>query len=144
MTTTEDIAAVEAATRRFYAAIEDMIAGRGLDTMRSAWHPTSDATSKHPSGDWAHGWDQVWATWELIASFGRPGNEGSKLLNLVPKVYNDVAFVTSVFQAAPSWGGERIMCTNVLRRIDGEWKIVHHHADTSPALAAALEKMLHA
>lgn len=135
-------AAVEAATRRFYDAIEDMTAGRGLDAMRSAWHHTADVTSKHPSGDWAQGWDEVWATWELFGSFGRVGNEGSKLLSLISHVYGEVAYCTSIFQAAPKWGGEKMMCTNILLKLDGEWRLVHHHADPSPAMAVALEKMI--
>jgi len=46
------------------------------------------------------------------------------------------------FQASPAWGGEKIVCTNVLAKLEGAWKIVHHHADPSPAMAAAMERML--
>jgi hypothetical protein len=28
----------------------------------------------------------------------------------------------------------------VLRRIDGVWKVIHHHADKAPKLGAAAEK----
>jgi hypothetical protein len=28
----------------------------------------------------------------------------------------------------------------VLRKVDGTWKIIHHHADKSPALGAMAEK----
>ncbi|NLE86096.1 MAG: nuclear transport factor 2 family protein [Myxococcales bacterium] len=138
-----DAEAVDAATRRFYAAIEDMVSGRGLATMEQAWHHTDRVTSKHPSGEWAQGWDEVWATWQVFASFGRSDRGGGKLLSTQAHVYGDVAYSTSVFQAAPSWGGEVLMCTNVLLRIDGEWKVIHHHADPAPKMAAALEQMLH-
>jgi ketosteroid isomerase-like protein len=134
--------AVETAARRFYGAIEDMISGRGLETMRSAWHHTDRVTSKHPSGEWSHGWEEVWATWQVFSSFGREDRGGSKVLSLSANVYGDFAYTTSVFQASPSWGGEKLMCTNVLQRLDGKWKVIHHHADPSPAMAAALEKML--
>jgi ketosteroid isomerase-like protein len=133
---------VEAAARRFYDAIEEMISGRGLDGMRGAWHHTDRVTSKHPSGEWSRGWDEVWATWEIFSSFGRQDRGGSKLLSMGAHVYGDVAYTTSVFQAAPKWGGEKLMCTNVLQRINGQWKVIHHHADPGPAMQAALEQML--
>ena len=134
--------AVEAAARRFYDAIEDMVSGRGLQAMQSAWHHHDRVTSKHPSGEWSQGWEEVWATWQVFASFGRDDRGGSKVLSLGAHLYGDVAYTTSIFQASPAWGGEKVMCTNVLQRLDGRWKVVHHHADPSPKMAAALEKML--
>lgn len=134
--------AVESAVLRFYAAIEDMVAGRGLDAMRAAWHHGEDVTSKHPSGNWAVGWDEVWATWNIFSQFGRADRGGSKLVDLAARRHGDVAYATVVFQAAPAWGSERLMCTNVLRRVDGEWKVVHHHADSGPEMQRALERIL--
>jgi ketosteroid isomerase-like protein len=133
---------VEAATRHFYDAIEDMVAGRGLGAMEAAWHHTDRVSSKHPSGEWAHGWDEVWATWQIFSSFGRADRSGSKLLSIRAHVYGELAYTTSIFQASPAWGQETMMCTNVLQRIGEDWKIIHHHADPSPGMATALERML--
>jgi ketosteroid isomerase-like protein len=133
---------VEAAARRFYAAIETMIAGGGANALADTWHHVDDATGKHPSGEWSHGWDELWATWQVFASFGRPENGGSQLLSIRANVYGDFAYTTSVFQASPAWGGEQVMCTNILRRMDGAWKLIHHHADPSVAMQKALERML--
>ena len=138
---THDEEEVIAATRRFYDAIEDMVSGRGLEALRSAWHHTDRVTGGHPSGEWAEGWDEVWATWEVFASFGRSDRGGSKIRNLKAHVYGDVAYTTCLFVASPSFGGETLACTNVLHRADGAWKIVHHHADKGPAMGAALEKI---
>ena len=55
-------------------------------------------------------------------------------------VYGDVAYTTCLFTAAPAFGGETLACTNVLRRIDGNWKVIHHHADKAPKLGAAAVK----
>jgi ketosteroid isomerase-like protein len=133
---------VEKATRDFYAAIEDMVSGRGLDAMRNAWHHTNAVTSKHPSGEWAIGWDEVWATWELFSSFGREDRGGSKLVSIKVQAFGDFAYTAGVFQASPKWGGEKLMCTNVLQKLDGQWKVIHHHADPGPGMQAALEQML--
>ena len=133
---------VERALRAFYGAIEDMVSGRGLDAMRAAWHHNERVTSKHPISDWAAGWEEVWATWEIAGTFGRADRGGSQLVSTKIQVYGDIAYAASVFQAAPTWGGERLPCTNVLQRLDGAWKIIHHHADSGPGMAAALERMI--
>lgn len=133
---------VEEALRNFYAAIEDMVCGRGLDRMSGAWHHTERVTSKHPMSDWATGWEEVWTTWEIAAAFGRADRGGSQLVSTRVHVYGDFAYATSVFQSSPSWGGERLLCTNVLQRRDGAWKLIHHHADPGPAMVAALERMI--
>ena len=40
-----------------------------------------------------------------------------------------------------AFGGDALSCTNVLQRIDGEWKVIHHHADKSAKMGAALEEI---
>jgi ketosteroid isomerase-like protein len=132
---------VLSATVRFYDAIEDMVSGRGLDSMQAAWHHTDRVTGGHPSGEWATGWDEVWATWEVFASFGRADRGGSRIRDLKAYVYGDLAYTTCLFIASPGFGGETLACTNVLHRMDGAWKIVHHHADKSPKMGAALERI---
>ena len=138
---THDEELVIASARRFYDAIESMISGQGLEAMRAAWHQTNRVTGGHPSGEWAEGWDEVWATWEVFASFGRADRGGSKIRNLKAYVYGDVAYTTCVFTASPAFGGETLACTNVLHRVDGVWKIVHHHADKAPGMGLALERI---
>ena len=136
-----DQSEVEAAARRFYDAIEQMISGKGLDAMRDAWHHTDRVTGGHPSGEWAEGWDEIWATWEVFAGFGRADRGGSQVLSLKAYVYGDVAYTTCIFKASPAFGGETLACTNVLHRVDGQWKITHHHADKAPGMGAALERI---
>ena len=48
-----DEQAVEAAVRRFYDAIEQVVSGKGVDAMRQAWHHDDQVTGGHPSGEWA-------------------------------------------------------------------------------------------
>ncbi len=133
---------VLAATQKLYDAIEDMITTGDLTRMDEAWLHSDDVTARHPMDNWAVGWPAIRATWEVTASFARKDRGGGQVHELKPFVHGDIAYVAVVFQAAPSWGGEKIMCTNVLLKRDGKWKIVHHHADPSPAMQAALEKMI--
>ncbi len=133
---------VERATQRFYDAIEAIVSGGGAEAMNEAWHHTDTVTSRHPIEGWSTGWDQNWETWKFVATFGRQDRGGGKVLELTPHVYGDIAYCTVVFQAAPAWGGAVIMCTNILLKKDGVWKVIHHHADPSPEMQAALEKMV--
>ncbi len=133
---------VIAATRGFYDGIEAMVSGEGAEKIAAAWLHNERVTSRHPIDDWAVGWEQLWATWTFIATFGRPDRGGSQVIQILPYVYGEMAYAAVVFQASPAWGGERMLCTNVLVKSDGVWKVVHHHTDPSPGMQAALEKML--
>ncbi len=134
--------AVAAATREFFGAIEDIVSGRGVERMKAAWHQLPNVTSAHPLGNWANGWSEVLATWQVFASFGRPGNAGTRLRDLRVFVFGDTAYATSVFTSSPSLGSIDLNCTDVLRRIDGAWKVVHHHADKAPELGERLQAQL--
>jgi ketosteroid isomerase-like protein len=138
---TPDEKEVEAVVLRFYQAIEDMVAGKGAGPMRDAWHHTPTVTSSHPTGEWARGWEEVSATWDVFASFGKEGNGGTRITNVQVQVFGDVAYATSVFYASPAWGGAKLNCTNILQRMNGAWKVIHHHPDKAPSMAANLEKM---
>jgi ketosteroid isomerase-like protein len=139
---TQDESEVLAATRRFYDAIEHMVNGGGAGPMREAWHHTPRVTSSHPTGDWANGWEEVAATWDVFASFGKKGDGGTQIRDIKVFVFGDIAYTTSVFVAAPKWGGARLNCTNVLQRVGGVWKVIHHHPDKAPSMEASMEKMV--
>ncbi|NUP06740.1 MAG: SnoaL-like domain-containing protein [Polyangiaceae bacterium] len=128
------------ATKRFYDALEQMMSGKGLAAMEAAWHHGDAVTSGHPAGEWAHGWDEVLATWQVFDSFVRPNDAGgSEIRDIRPHVFGDVAYTTGAFVVAAAFGGSTLKVTNVLRRIDGVWKIIHHHADSAPRIEQELE-----
>jgi hypothetical protein len=56
-------------------------------------------------------------------------------------VYGDIAYTTCLL---PWLQPSAIACTNVLRRIDGTWKVIHHHADKAPKMAATAEQFIRA
>lgn len=132
---------VRAAALRFYDAIEQIISGKGVDAMVAAWHHTPKVTSGHPMGDWAYGWDEVLATWTVFSTIGKPENVGSKVRDLRVHLYGDTAYTTCIFTTAPSFGGVDLACTNVLHRANGQWKIVHHHADKTRAVEQTMERI---
>lgn len=124
----------------FYEGIDDMASGRGLERISAAWEHGPRVTAGHPSGEWSQGWDEILAGFQIFSMLGRPERGGSHVRGMKAHVYGDVAYTTCLFVGAQAFGGETLACTNVLRRVDGVWKIIHHHADKAPAMAAAAEK----
>lgn len=58
---------------------------------------------------------------------------------------NDVAYTVGTERLEGKVGGEpfrgEVRTTNIYRREDGGWKIVHHHADASPELMELLGRL---
>jgi hypothetical protein len=137
MTVEEEVCA---AAMRFFDGINDMVSGRGIDKIREAWEHSDRVTGGHPSGEWSQGWAEIVVGFELFSEFGRPERGGTKVRSMKAHVYGDVAYTTCLFTTAPAFGAETLACTNVLRRVDGSWKMIHHHADKAPLLGAAAER----
>lgn len=131
---------VVAAAMSFYEGIDDMASGRGVERIKAAWEHGPHVTAGHPSGEWSQGWEEIFAGFQIFATLGRPERGGSTVRGMKAHVYGDVAYTTCLFVGGPAFGGETLACTNVLRRVDGAWKIIHHHADKAPAMAAAAER----
>lgn len=138
---TDDEQEVENVIKRFIQAIDDLLSGRGMDAMEAVWHHDDFVTSGHPGGDWAHGWDQVKTFWGVLGSLGGSGRGGIEIRRIHVRASGDMAYVASVTKTPASFGGDVITTTNVLERRDGEWKLVHHHADRSSKVVSAQEKL---
>ena len=129
---------------KFYDALDQLLRGKGSAAMNEVWHHGPNVTTSHPFGDWARGWAEVSATWEesLAVWALYKGHEGrsdtvGKVEGLRVVVVGDMALATCVFKGLMymSEGPLRLTanCTNAAQRIDGVWKLVHHHADQAPA-----------
>jgi ketosteroid isomerase-like protein len=143
----------EQAIERFYAALDQCLRGKP-ETMAEAWHHTDYVTTVHPFGHWAQGWQEVWATWQEIAAvFGiYKGHEQRTdriggITGLKVGVHGDAAYGASVFESRLLLKEGplvlRVNCTNVVHKIDGAWKLVHHHPDQAPPdWTAAIGRMV--
>ena len=137
---THEELAVHALVTRFYDAIEHLVTGRGVEPMLELWHHTARVTTAHPLGEWAYGWEEVNASWQVIASVGRPELAGNKIRDLRVHLYGDTAYTTCTYVGSKAYYNALLSCTNVVHRVDGTWKLVHHHADKSPTLEKTLEQ----
>ncbi len=141
---------------RFYDALEDLLRRRGTRAMVEIWHPAAYVTTAHPFGNWARGWTEVSANWEEGAAVfntyrghdGRDDKIGG-INELKVAVMGDAAYGVGVYRSTlyMSDGPLKLEanCTNIVHRIDGVWKLVHHHADQAPpAWQAAIGRMVQA
>jgi len=135
----------EAATAFYslYEALDALLRGRGTQKMREVWHHGDDVTCSHPFGDWACGWAEVLATWEegaaVWAAYRGHAERADRvggIAQLRVVLRGDAAYGTSVYRSKFYMSdGEldlKANCTDVVHRIGGVWKVVHHHADQAP------------
>ena len=140
---TEEQARAAQAVHVMYDALDLLLRGGGTRAMKEAWHHADYVSCSHPYGDWAHGWPEVWATWEegaavwsVYQGHAQRRDRICRIEKLRLALHGETAYATSVYHSKFYLSeGElelQVNCTNVVHRIDGEWKVVHHHADQAP------------
>ncbi|MEM8748649.1 MAG: nuclear transport factor 2 family protein [Actinomycetota bacterium] len=121
------LAAVTAANQAFYDAHE----ARDLGAMTAVWLHDDSATCVHPGWPFLRGWTAIEASWRAI--FQGPGRNQFILTDVVATVGQDIAWVTLEENLVDQGSLAPITATNVFRLVDGEWRLVVHHA--GPVLA---------
>jgi ketosteroid isomerase-like protein len=133
---------VHQASDRFYAALNRVLQG-DAGPMMDVWAHTSDVTTMHPIGEREVGWEQVEGPWQQVASLASGGQVAIKdpLIQIggdfAYEVGNEVGDGTIAGEVVAF--GQRV--TNIYRRDDGAWKIVHHHTDKSPAMEEIVSRL---
>jgi ketosteroid isomerase-like protein len=139
MTATDEI---QRASEQFYAALNQMAAGAG-SSMDAIWGHGTDVTALHPIGGRNEGWDEVRAAFEQVGSVASGGQV--RLRNQLIEVGTDLAYEVGIEEGELTMAGEHISfehrVTNIYRRVGGEWKVVHHHTDLSPAMIDLLTRL---
>jgi len=140
----------------FYDALDDLLRSRGTSAMIEIWHHTDYATTSHPFGSWARGWTEVNVNWEEAAAvFGVYQGHATRsdriggIHDLKVVVVGDAAYGTGIYKSKLYMSDRQLdlslNCTNIAHRIDGVWKIVHHHSDQAPPeWQAAIGRMVEA
>ena len=133
---------VRQASDRFYAALTRMANG-DASTMSAAWAHGGDVTALHPIGERDEGWEKVRSTFDQVGSLASGGQ--FRLSDQLIRAGTDLAYEVGVEEGEATLAGERVpirhRVTNVYRREGGEWKVVHHHTDASPAMNDLLSRI---
>ena len=115
------------------------------EPMKVMFSHQEDVTLANPFGPPARGWEQVAEVTERAASQFRDGETGD-YETIEKQVTPEFAYVVRVERARAKVGGSvdlapiALRVTMIFRPEDGEWKVVHRHADpiTTPQPAESV------
>jgi ketosteroid isomerase-like protein len=135
---------VDKLIERFHLAQGEVVRGNPEPVKKLCSH-REDVTLNNPFSPPAHGWEQVAATIERAASQFRDGELVSAEI-IEKHATPGLAYVVEIERGeAKVGGGEEptpwaLRATMIFRPEDGEWKIVHRHADpiTAPQPAESV------
>jgi ketosteroid isomerase-like protein len=133
---------VHNASEIFYAALSQMANGDS-GALATIWSNSPGVTIMHPRGGREVGWDAVGASLEQVAILSSEGTVGLK--DQVIRVAGDFAYELGVEHGHLTLAGHHVTfehrVTNIYEREAGAWKVVHHHADLSPALIDVVSRL---
>jgi ketosteroid isomerase-like protein len=132
---------IRQASEQFYAALNRLVNG-DTGPMMEVWSHSSDVTTLRPLGSRPTGWEQVRDRWEQVAQAFSDGQASIEDLVVVP-LSDDVAYTVGTEYGQAKLADETVgidwRVTNIYRREEGKWKMVHHHTDVSHALVEVLK-----
>jgi ketosteroid isomerase-like protein len=112
----------------------DAFAQGDHEPLEALWSRADDVTLGNPFGPFVRGFDHVVETMKRAAAFYRDG-EASGFDLIAKYVGDDIAFLVEVERFNAKMGGRDdrtsvvLRCTSIFRREQGDWKLVHRHAD---------------
>src|SRR5215210_646837 len=130
MTAVDD---VDQLNEQYHLALGEFLKGNP-EPAKDLWSHREDVSLANPYGPPVRGWDEVAKTTEHAASLRRDGEATS--YEIVAKyVTAELAYVVQIEQAESKIGAREeitpyaLRATMIFRPEDGEWKVVHRHAD---------------
>ena len=135
---------VDQLIEQYHLAVDEFLKGNP-EPVLELWSRGDDVTLTNPCGGVAHGWEQVVEASEQAASPSRDGELASA--EIVEKnVTPELAYMVEIEQAEAKLGGREditpfvLRSTMIFRPEEGEWKVVHRHADfiTTPQPAESV------
>ena len=130
---------VRGGSTRFHAALNRMASGDD-GSMDAEWSLGQAVTTLHPISGRQVGWSQVR---ESFHPFSLAATDGHiRLEDQAVEVVGDLGCERRSLKL----GGQPVpidsRVTNSYRREAGDWKLVHHPSDLSPAMVAALDRLM--
>ena len=138
------VADLDQVLEQWHLAQDEFVKGNP-ELVKQMWSHAEDVSVANPYGPPVRGWDEVAEVVEHAASLRRDGKATG--YEVVAKyVTGELAYVVQIERAESKVGdGEEITpyvlrATNIFRPEDGEWKLVHRHADpiTTPQPAESV------
>ena len=133
---------VRKASKQFYAGLNSMANGDS-SPLANIWSHDEGVTTLHPIGGRDIGWAAVRGSFEQVAKLASKGKV--ELKDQLIRVVGDLAYEAGIEYGQITLAGEPVTIehrvTNIYQRQAGEWKMVHHHTDISPAMIDVLRRL---
>ena len=135
---------VDELIEQYHLALDEFLKGNP-EPAKKLWSHGEDVSLANPYGPPVRGWEQVTKTMEHAASLRSDGEfVGSEIV--AKYVTAELAYVVGMERAKAKVGGREeitpyaLRATMIFRPEDGEWKVVHRHADpiTTPQVAESV------
>lgn len=118
------------ANEKFYKAFN----ARSLDPMKAVWLDDDSSTCVHPGWQTLKGFDSIMESWSRI--FENSGDMEIGMSDVEVVASEDIAWVScleNVFTITPNGvQSSKVYASNIFRLVDGQWKMVLHHASHMP------------
>jgi ketosteroid isomerase-like protein len=133
---------VREASKKFYERLNRMANGE-TNTFADVWSQGESATAMHPIGGRDVGWKEVENSFNQVAGVASDGKVELKdqLIRDLGNVAFEVGIEKAQFKVAGMEVNAEIRVTNIYRKENGSWKMVHHHTDIAPSMVEALQKL---
>jgi len=135
---------IRQASDRFYAALNQMLSTGDSGPVTAAWTQGQQGSTMHPIGGREIGREQVLATWKQAGPMFSGGRSAVDDLEVIP-LTEEVAYTIGTERFEGKVGGEQLhgewRATNIYRREEGGWKIVHHHCDAASEIQDLLRRL---
>ena len=124
---------VDELIEQYHLALDEIMKG-SPEGYKKLYSRRDDVTLANPFGPAVRGWDEVAKTLERAASHYRDG-EATGFENVAKYVSAELAYVVEVERGKSKVGGRdditplAVRVTTIFRPEEGQWKVVHRHAD---------------
>jgi ketosteroid isomerase-like protein len=118
---------------QYHLALDEIMRGNA-EGYKRVYSRRDDVTLANPFGPPARGWDEVAKTLERAASHYRDG-EATGFENVAKYTTPDLAYTVEIERCQAKVEGRddvspiAVRVTTIFRSEEGEWKVVHRHAD---------------
>src|SRR5215213_1325234 len=118
---------------QYHLALDEIMKG-SPDGYKRAYSHQDDVTLANPFGPPARGWDEVAQTLEHAASHYTDG-EATGFENVAKTMTPELAYTVEIERCQAKVEGREdvtpiaVRVTTIFRSEEGEWKVVHRHAD---------------
>jgi len=122
--------AVRAANEEFYLAFDAL----DLERMSAVWLQEPWVRCVHPGGDLLQGWEKIRASWAEI--FARVSWIRVTPTNVIVNQCAEMTLVVCTENVTATTGDHvgvsAKLATNIFKKVDGKFRMVHHHASDAP------------